>query len=144
MGPEQQRNFRLFIGSFTVLLGLAILTQNDWLTFFSVIAVFFIIGVGLKILAQDRRIGLRFLGATIAITCALMYVEHLVKPAEPMEHSSGGFREAYDRQGEDTYTCPHCKGMGVRYNEVTGDIRKCASCGGDGVVTKEQYDRMSK
>lgn len=42
------------------------------------------------------------------------------------------------------YDCPHCYGTGQRVNNVTGIKGKCSSCGGDGEVTKDQYDRLSK
>ena len=43
-----------------------------------------------------------------------------------------------------SYDCPHCNGTGERMNTVTGEYTSCSSCGGDGKVTKEQYDRLSK
>lgn len=41
-------------------------------------------------------------------------------------------------------TCPHCHGKGKRYNNVTLDYGTCASCGGDGEVTSQEYERLSK
>lgn len=43
-----------------------------------------------------------------------------------------------------SYDCPHCNGTGERMNTITGEYTSCSSCGGDGKVTKEQYDRLSK
>lgn len=42
------------------------------------------------------------------------------------------------------YDCPHCYGTGQRTNGVTGQKGSCSSCGGDGHVSKEQYDMLSK
>lgn len=43
-----------------------------------------------------------------------------------------------------TETCPHCSGLGRRTNQVTGEFTDCSSCGGDGKVTSEQYNSLSK
>jgi len=45
---------------------------------------------------------------------------------------------------QSSYDCPHCNGSGERINNVTGEYTTCSSCGGDGKVTKEQYDHLSK
>lgn len=42
------------------------------------------------------------------------------------------------------YDCPHCYGTGQRVNNVTGIKGKCSSCGGDGEVSKDEYDHLSK
>jgi hypothetical protein len=42
------------------------------------------------------------------------------------------------------YNCPHCSGMGKRLNNVSGKYGECYSCQGDGKVSQEQYDRLSK
>lgn len=43
-----------------------------------------------------------------------------------------------------SYTCPHCNGLGGRTNNITGQFGECSSCGGDGRVTQEQYNRLTK
>ena len=66
--------------------------------------------------------------------------------------SSGNYNspyENYDSGGSSpsssgsNHTCPHCNGEGERINQLTGEYKDCSSCSGDGVVTQEQYDRLS-
>lgn len=52
--------------------------------------------------------------------------------------------EASSESTQSSYDCPHCNGTGERMNTITGEYTSCSSCGGDGKVTKEQYDRLSK
>ena len=43
-----------------------------------------------------------------------------------------------------TETCPHCSGLGRRVNQITGQMGDCSSCDGDGQVSSDQYNRLSK
>jgi hypothetical protein len=43
-----------------------------------------------------------------------------------------------------SHTCPHCQGKGKRYNNVTYQYGTCASCGGDGLVSDSEYERLAK
>lgn len=59
----------------------------------------------------------------------------------------GNYNSPYSSSGEssaEVYTCPHCDGTGERYNSVYGKYGVCASCGGDGRCTKEEFDMLKK
>lgn len=143
--PNRQRKFWWFIGAFALIGALAVVTQNGWLILLSVLCFFFLFLLGLAMFGQSRKLGSQILGLTLLITALLMYTEHRIRPPEKANRSdTGAYRRSMDQEGTDSYKCPHCDGMGIRYNEIKGDIGKCSSCGGDGNVSREQYDRLSK
>ena len=54
------------------------------------------------------------------------------------------YRKSAKIYSSSSYSCPHCDGSGNRINNLTGQYGDCSSCGGDGKVTEEQYNRLSK
>lgn len=143
---KQNKWFWGMIGAFALLSALAVGTQNGLLTFTTGIGFILLLRLGWSIMGQNPKIGLSMIGSAIAIIGISLFVSYLVQPPKPENSGSdgGAYVKSLRKENDDSYTCPHCNGMGVRYNQIKGDIDKCASCGGDGKVTSEQYDRLSK
>lgn len=79
------------------------------------------------------------IGAVIILAFVGWSIQKCNKPKAHTEGSSNSIQT----QSSD-YACPHCSGLGKRINTVTGQYRSCGSCGGDGRVTQNQYDHLSK
>lgn len=114
----------------------------SWSFIFTLTAIFFIY-LGFKFMPERPRFGLVWLGASVAISVIVLGTMFVNQPAQSTERTFD-YRKDFDKQAVDSYTCPHCAGLGGRVNQVTGHMGKCSSCGGDGLVTEEQYGRLSK
>lgn len=99
-------------------------------------------GLGGVMAAQKRNYDLTYgykfgAGAMLLLMTLVIWSNKGYKPT----HNSNSSTPSSTNQ--EYYNCPHCDGKGTRQNEVTGDYKSCSSCGGDGRVTQDQFNRLS-
>ena len=106
MEPKQRRFLWWVIGLYTLLFGVGIISQNGWLIFLVVMAMFFVLYVGIKLIRQNVRVGALWLGAVVAVTGMMYYLEQVVNPPEVRhqdQDNGSALQQDYDTQDADQY-----------------------------------------
>ncbi|MBP7449799.1 MAG: hypothetical protein KA817_07170 [Flavobacteriales bacterium] len=127
------------IGSYALLFGIAIFTQNGWWLFLAVVAGSVAFGSGYLILKQNMKRGMKWMGAALLVTISMLYVEHLVIPKSVKVISSDSARSS--NSGE-THQCGYCKTTfsGHGWMHVAGEQYQPTSWLGAGYCSRKCAD----